>query len=282
MSVITKVPEPNLWEEICKEFTHQKPPFTPDDDAASVTTDYSDYDPSRHNPVFYGKMFAPVRTDEDATGEFDAADSHPSCVGFTFTEKPPKAASPPPPLPPNKNTCTPTEYLNHYVFPWLLPALEAMLKQAKLEKCFERRRTKFNACDFITEHLYRHNPNSKSDGRADIELWDIPFVKEWLKDHPRPPLPMSLIWTDEEAALIIQSFWRGYLVRRDPEVQELRCWQREWREENRGIQHRVSEFWEKQMPDGDQPTPNASEQQIDQLKPEEPSVVIKSPVPTSE
>ena len=29
---------------------------------------------------------------------------------------------------------------------------------------------------------------------------------------PRPPLPMSLIWTEEEAALIIQSHWRGFLV----------------------------------------------------------------------
>ena len=32
---------------------------------------------------------------------------------------------------------TPTQYLNTYIYPTLLPALEAMLKQAKLEKCFE-------------------------------------------------------------------------------------------------------------------------------------------------
>jgi len=253
MAMITKVPEPNLWDEICKEFAQRKPPFGTDDDAASVTTDYSDYDPARHNPVFYGKMFAPVITDEDPKTDFDASATHPSCIGYTFTEKPPKASSPPPALPPNRKTCTPTEYLNTYVFPWLLPALEAMLKQAKIEKCFERRRTKFNACDFITEHLYRHNPHSQDGARENIELWDIPFVKEWLKDHPRPPLPMSLIWTDEEAALIIQSFWRGYLVRREPDVQELRVWQREWREENRGIQDRVSEFWDKKMPENEQP-----------------------------
>lgn len=32
---------------------------------------------------------------------------------------------------------TPREYLEHYVFPWLLPALEDMLRQAKKEKCLE-------------------------------------------------------------------------------------------------------------------------------------------------
>lgn len=264
MSVITKVPEPNLWEEICKDFAQKRAPFSADDDTESVTTDYSDYDAARHNPVFYGKMFAPITADEDVLAGFDAANSHPSVLGFSFTDKPSKESSPAPQLPPNRTTCTPTAYLNHYVFPTLLPALEAMLRQAKQEKCFERRRTKFNACDSITEHLYGHNPNSSDGQRQDTVLWDIPFVKEWLKDHPRPPLPMSLIWTEEEAALIIQSFWRGYLVRRGPEVQELRVWQREWQEENRGIQHRVSEFWEKQMPDGDKPTPNSSQSHIDQ------------------
>ncbi|RUS88942.1 hypothetical protein EGW08_003278 [Elysia chlorotica] len=260
MSVITKVAEPNLWQEICKEFASQRPPFDKDDDSASVTTDYLDYDPAQHHPVFYGKMFAGVcDIDSDATAEFDPAISHPSCLGYSFTSKPPSICAPPPPQPLNRFSCTPTQYLNTYIYPTLLPALEAMLKQAKLEKCFEakkldeatRRRTKFNACDYITEYLYKNNPNPHNSDRSKVDLWEIPFVKEWLKDHPRPPLPKSLIWTDEEATLIIQSYWRGYLVRKEPDVQELRVWQREWREENRGIQSRVSEFWDKQMPDGD-------------------------------
>ena len=38
-------------------------------------------------------------------------------------------------------------------------------------------------------------------------------------------------------------------MRKQPEVQELRQWQAEWREDVPGnIQRRVSDFWEKKMP----------------------------------
>ncbi|XP_076461657.1 IQ domain-containing protein K-like [Babylonia areolata] len=254
MSVITRVSEPNLWDEICKEFRHREHPK--DEDQMSVATDYSDFDAARHNPVFYGRMHAKVSTDGDV--EFDPSIGHPACIGYAFTDKPPKPPTPPGPPPPDKKKCPPRQYLEYYVFPYLLPALEAMLKQAKIEKCFERKRTKFNALDFITEYLYRRNPNYSDRGTT--ELWDIPFVKEWLKDHPRPPLPLSLLWTEEEAALIIQSHWRGYLVRREPEVQELRQWQREWREINGNIHSRVSDFWDSKMADESRATgtPTAS------------------------
>ncbi|ESO93382.1 hypothetical protein LOTGIDRAFT_232783 [Lottia gigantea] len=246
MSVITRVPEPNLWELICKEYEYQRAPITNDDETQSVHTDYQDYDPSKHNPVFYGKMHERVVTDIDDIVDVDVTISHPSCAGFAFTDKPPCKSSPIPPPLPSPNTCPPKEYLECYIFPVLLPALADMLKQAKIEKCFERKRTKFNALDFITECLYRNN-RSKPD-RENVQLLDIPFVNLWLKDHPRPPLPLSLLWTEEEAGLIIQSHWRGYKVRCDPKIQELRQWQREWREENRGYDKKVNEFWEEKMP----------------------------------
>ncbi|BFZ18146.1 hypothetical protein BsWGS_21184 [Bradybaena similaris] len=251
MSVIISLPEASLWQQICAEFAQQRLAIDEEDEADSVATDYDDFNPAKHNPVFYGRMFAKVSTDADVYAEFDSAVSHPSCVGYSFASKPAIVDRLPPPMPPNRFICSPTEYLNYYVFPWLLPALEAMMKEAKMEKCFERKRTKFNACDFITEYLYTHNPNAGQEVRKDMQFCDIPFVKQWLTDHPRPPLPKSLIWTEEEAAVVIQSFWRGYLVRRLPDVQELRLWQREWRQENLDSHRLVTEFWDQQMPESE-------------------------------
>ncbi|XP_021022160.1 IQ domain-containing protein K [Mus caroli] len=158
-------------------------------------------------------------------------------------------AMPPVPCPPKKTetvepkTCSPRDYLEMFIFPVLLPGMANLLHQAKREKCFERKRTKFIACDFLTEWLYNQNP--KRAGESFTEFFSIPFVEEWLKDHPRPPIPLSLLLTEEEAAVRIQAFWRAYLVRCDPEIQELRQWQKKLREDKH-IRQRVKIFWAKQ------------------------------------
>jgi hypothetical protein len=37
----------------------------------------------------------------------------------------------------DKNKCSESEYLEHYVFPVLLPALDSLLAEAKKYRCFE-------------------------------------------------------------------------------------------------------------------------------------------------
>lgn len=56
-------------------------------------------------------------------------------------------------------------------------------------------------------------------------------------------MPKSLIWSEEEACLKIQAYYRGHIVRKNAEVQELRKWQRDLREENQNIGQRVEKFW---------------------------------------
>ncbi|CAH8607062.1 unnamed protein product [Heterobilharzia americana] len=136
---------------------------------------------------------------------------------------------------PNSNyakSCGPSEYLKRYIFPCLLPAMEEMLRQAKQGRCFEKKRFGFNGLDFLTLYLYKNNLYNINH-REDLQsLSDIPWVsKEW-EIRPRKPLPLSLQWSDEQAAIKLQSYWRGYLVRRIPEVLELRQWQLDWRKYN--------------------------------------------------
>ncbi|KAF6124877.1 IQ motif containing K [Phyllostomus discolor] len=191
-----KVAEPpgkNLWEQICEEYEAELPPF-PEEYKIRPETVIT-VSPMEET-VFHG-----FNTEHLYSVPHLTMNSHIPCTQETVDPK----------------TCSPKEYLETFIFPILLPGIASLLHQAKKEKCFERKRTKFIACDFLTEWLY----------------------------NPRPPIPLSLQLTEEEAALTIQSFWRAYLVRCDPEIQELRQWQKKLREDKH-IRERVKIFWAKQ------------------------------------
>ncbi|XP_023560140.1 IQ domain-containing protein K isoform X2 [Octodon degus] len=193
---VAESPGKNLWEQICEEYEAELPHFP------------EGYVTKQETPVTASLL------EELASHDFNTELYFPASHSTTVSNIPcpqPKSEAVDP------KTCSPREYLETFIFPVLLPGMASLLHQAKQEKCFERKRTKFIACDFLTEWLY----------------------------NPRTPIPLSLLLTEEEAAIIIQSFWRGYLVRCDPEIQELRRWQKKlW--EDKHIHQRVQMFWAKQ------------------------------------
>ncbi|XP_047389090.1 IQ domain-containing protein K isoform X2 [Sciurus carolinensis] len=219
---VAELSSKTLWEQICEEYQAELPPFP--------------------------KGYEVKQEPEITVSPPEETVSHGFKIEHYFPPPPlTRVSHVPCPLKVSETvdpkTCSPRKYLETYIFPVLLPGMTSLLHQAKKEKCFERKRTKFIACDFLTEWLYNQNP--KRMGEPFTEFFSIPFVSEWLIDHPRPPVPLSLLLTDMDAAIAIQSFWRAYLVRCDPEIQELRHWQKKLREDKH-IRQRVKMFWIKQ------------------------------------
>jgi hypothetical protein len=282
MPIITIDKETNLWDEICSEFAikraqaevgaisssflHTEKKYPDNSETKKILIDKQIYDPSKHTPVFCNYSYDYIPIDDITQIQIDTRISHPACINYAL--KPikdlereltmMKTTSIHRPITPIKKSSKelPTiEYLDKHVYPILLKGIEQLLIEAEKRKCLERKRSAFNALDYLTRYLYYKNPKrinllneeeqqqtqQLSDTNQTLE--DIPFVHSYFEIYPRAPLPKSLLWSEEEAALIIQSFYRGYRVRKQDEIQELRQWQREWRESNRNIHEVVEDFW---------------------------------------
>nr|XP_054390796.1 IQ domain-containing protein K isoform X9 [Pongo abelii] len=150
----------NLWEQICEEYEAEQPPFP---EGYKV----------KQEPVI---TVAPV---EEMLFHGFGAEHYFPVSHFTMISHTPCPQDKSETV--NPKTCSPKEYLETFIFPVLLPGMASLLYQAKKEKCFERKRTKFIACDFLTEWLYNQNP--KRAGEPFTEFFSIPFVEERLKQQ---------------------------------------------------------------------------------------------------
>ncbi|XP_029996993.1 IQ domain-containing protein K isoform X2 [Sphaeramia orbicularis] len=280
----------SLWQQVCEEYECEQPspPNVEWEDSSSVSTQFSQYSASTHSPVFYGLTTAKVFVDDDPLRDFNPLLCHPAVAGYSILDKSPATrqenlSAAETTLSPHFGEHPVSRYLEHRVFPVLLPGLEAVLREAVKQGCFKRKITAFNPCDFLTEWLYNHNPCRR--GQAPVNFQDIPFVKDWLSMHPRLPTPLFLRLSEEQASLLIQAFWRGYKVRARPDVQELRQWQKDLRE-NHDIVKTVEEFWAKQesrvgsaMTDlPESPQPGNSDVSIQVVSPTPQSTVVHTPI----
>ncbi|KZC13732.1 IQ domain-containing protein K [Dufourea novaeangliae] len=84
----------------------------------------------------------------------------------------------------------------------------------RIQKCL------FNGLDHLAELLWRRNPCRSKTVSSQLNVFDIPLFQQWLR--LRPPYPKSWIWTMDEAALCLQRYIRGWIVRKRVDVQELR------------------------------------------------------------
>ncbi|XP_044188453.1 IQ domain-containing protein K isoform X1 [Thunnus albacares] len=279
----------SLWQQVCEEYEAEQPspPNAVWTDTSSESTQLSQYSASTHSPVFYGHTTTKMFVDDDPLKDFDPLLCHPALTGYSVLGKAPPSSqktlsTTDTTSPPQLHQRPVTQFVEQRVFPVLLPGLEALLKEAQKQGCFQRKTTAFNPCDFLTEWLYNHNP--RRQGQVPLNFHNIHFVKDWLSMHPRPPIPLFLLLREDQAALLIQAFWRGYKIRARSDVQELRQWQKKLRE-NRDIAKTVKQFWARQesrvgsaMADlPESPLPGNSEISIQVVSPTPQSTVVHTP-----
>ncbi|KAI2577453.1 IQ motif containing K [Homo sapiens] len=113
---VTEPSSKNLWEQICKEYEAEQPPFP---EGYKV----------KQEPVI---TVAPV---EEMLFHGFSAEHYFPVSHFTMISRTPCPQDKSETI--NPKTCSPKEYLETFIFPVLLPGMASLLHQAKKEKCFE-------------------------------------------------------------------------------------------------------------------------------------------------
>ncbi|XP_043785382.1 IQ domain-containing protein K-like [Apis laboriosa] len=121
-----------------------------------------------------------------------------------------------------KNDLLPSNYLDQTIFSLLIPALEEALIEASKQNVLRVQKCRFNGIDYIAEILWNRNPRRSKIFSPPLNVFQIPSFKDYLRLNPRPYYPKSWLWSEDKAALHIQRYIRGWLVRKRTDVQEMR------------------------------------------------------------
>ncbi|KAM3966412.1 uncharacterized protein ACR2FA_012725 [Aphomia sociella] len=117
---------------------------------------------------------------------------------------------------------TESDYIKNEVFVYLIPALEETLKKAMIWGVLVRQHCFFNGIDHIVQVLWNNNPRYPERKEENLHLFNMPWIRKYLKVNPRPYYPKSWLWPENYAATLIQKTVRQYFVQREDEVQEMR------------------------------------------------------------
>ncbi|XP_037094328.1 IQ domain-containing protein K-like [Pollicipes pollicipes] len=120
--------------------------------------------------------------------------------------------------------CKEAIFLQEKVLPPLGVAFCATVLEVHRQRCVLRAYSRLNALDWLATELYFNNARYPERAGAG-DLFQTEMAAHHLAERPRRPLPLCLQLSDQEAALIVQKWYRGYLVRRLGEVNELRQYQ---------------------------------------------------------
>jgi len=123
---------------------------------------------------------------------------------------------------PHLTSCHTKDFLDFYIFPFLLPAVHSLLDFAKENRVFQCRYMTFNSIDYIIEHLYNTNPLHPERLGSPLSVDEIAYQNKWQSNYPRLPLPNWLTMSQDIAAIKIQRAFRGFMVRMREDVSEMR------------------------------------------------------------
>ncbi|CAD7083555.1 unnamed protein product [Hermetia illucens] len=112
-----------------------------------------------------------------------------------------------------------SDYFENEIFSQLIPAMRSTLNMAMQKCALKHQKCIFNGIDCLAEVLFNRNP--KHTDRANN--WTPAYFLFYDPETSiRPKYPLSWILTRKQAALIIQKWVRGYKVRKQKEVQEMK------------------------------------------------------------